>query len=869
LETRLQPNDLLGLSGSLLWGTSLLNFYGASSAAPVASQVSQASSVAPSGDFMVDVPAVAPRSVSSSQHATAQVSISQSTVADPAAAQTANAAPGDPSFSLDSPGAAMQHHLTVDAPTPQAQSVRGDFGVGFGLQGSQVVGGQAGVYALSESSQPGQASAALSLMLAAAAQHNGGSPAGPGPASLGQAPDATQWGPLATASAEYRFAAAFDPEVSPDTRFTEDWARMYRPRDLTSGPYPLIIFLHGNHFTCGFYPNGIPPRNDNNGQYTTMGTCPANYVITPNHMGYEYLADKLASWGYIVFSVNANRGITAGGGVAGDLGLNLARGRLVLKQLERISTWNRVAGTTPTSLGIGTSGLLGQIDFSSVGLFGHSRGGEGMRAAYNLYRDAGSPWPGRIVTPVTFQGIYEMAPVDGQTSRVLNADNTAWNVTLPMCDGDVSDLQGVKPFDRMMLIDEANATPKSSYTVWGANHNFFNTEWQLTDSSGCTGTGNTPLFQTSGDIGSATQRRAAEASVLAFFRANVGPNADPTFEENFNPQYDLPDVVASVTRVDRGYTDSPSSSTTTRFEDFDQPTGTNTYGFPNNTANLSQYIHGGVPNHAPTQRAALLSWTTGGSGTYFQTNWTAAGTGSDISGYGTLDLRLSRQSSGLNPADATNFSIQLVHDDGTLSDPVQLQNYADLLGPVGGPGGLHPILQTARIQLGDFTNVDLTRIHGVRLTFDGTNSGAIYVANIRLSVYGGAYAGNGGHAVPGDPGTTLTASPVEDHAVNTIRAIRAVPNSTYLLGQPGYEVEVTSSREFPARDELAIMRIGKQQIALSRYPDSGDSHTLIFTLTTEQYAQTASGDHVMVQYGQQGLGERWDFGQLDKGLLSK
>ena len=70
----------------------------------------------------------------------------------------------------------------------------------------------------------------------------------------------------------------------------------------------------------------------------------------------------------------------------------------------------------------------------------------------------------------------QIKSADGQTSRVLNADGTAWTVLLPMCDGDVSDLEGVRPFDRMMAIrSESPATPKSTFTVWGTNHNFYNT----------------------------------------------------------------------------------------------------------------------------------------------------------------------------------------------------------------------------------------------------------------------------------------------------------------------------------------------------------------------------------------------------------
>ena len=90
--------------------------------------------------------------------------------------------------------------------------------------------------------------------------------------------------------------------------------------------------------------------------------------------------------------------------------------------------------------------------------------------------------------PVNFEGIFEIGPVDGQTGRILNAEGLAWNVLLPMCDGDVFNLQGVRVFDRMLRnrIDNP-ATQKSTFTVWGANHNFYNTEWQQSDSPGCLG----------------------------------------------------------------------------------------------------------------------------------------------------------------------------------------------------------------------------------------------------------------------------------------------------------------------------------------------------------------------------------------------
>ncbi len=74
------------------------------------------------------------------------------------------------------------------------------------------------------------------------------------------------------------------------------------------------------------------------------------------------------------------------------------------------------------------------------------------------------------------------------------------------------------------------------------------------------------------------------------------------------------------------------------------------------------------------------------------------------------------------------------------------QKYVDLRGPVAGfrcaplQGGgcvnqtnYHPVLQTVRIPLADFGNVDLTKVRGVRFSFNNTSSGSINLANIRFT----------------------------------------------------------------------------------------------------------------------------------------
>ena len=684
-------------------------------------------------------------------------------------------------------------------------------------------------------------------------------------ASAQTAPDASGVGPFATTSAEYKLPAGVDPDVATQLP-TELWARVYRPTNLTAPPYPLLVFLHGNHATCGRFEGAGLGRFDINVQYTFTGTCPPGYVVVPSHEGYAYIAERLASWGYIVVSINANRGVNAAPGVPGDAGLNLRRGRLVLKHLQRLSEWNRGVATTPASLGVD---LTGKLDFRHVGLLGHSRGGEGMRAAYEQYRDNPSPWPARI-GPVTFEGIFEIGPVDGQTGRLLHADGTVWNVLLPMCDGDVSNLQGVRPFDRMLLIrSESLALPKSTFTVWGTNHNFYNTEWQLSDSPGCLK--HSRLFGHL--LGSAEQRMTALSSVLAFFRANVGTAANPAFNQNFNPEFELPASVADLTRIDRGYS-VPSALFTTIFDDFDRPTGINSSG-AENTASQVSVTHGLAFNHSSQQRVAQIEWDHGGADTFFQSNWTAPGTGRNASAFSTLEFRISRQcgdefcrNAGPQSLFTTNFSIQLVAGNDAVSASVQLRDYLALPGPVGGlvrffGASPHPILQTVRIPLTAFGGIPLSSLRGVRFTFDDTSRDEIYVGNIRLAVLGSG-AGAASQTILAGTDDPLDTGVSEKSDVNKILAIKQMAAAS---GENGVDFELSSNREFLPQGEMLVLRIGSQEFDLSHYATDGETRTIIFTLTPQQFAQISTGDKVTVYYGAGTDGREWNFGPVDKSIV--
>jgi hypothetical protein len=685
------------------------------------------------------------------------------------------------------------------------------------------------------------------------------------------APDATGMGPFNVASSEYKLPAAIDPIVLADAPAalplrripTELWARVYRPDPMPAGALPLLVFLHGNHATCGRFAGAGQGRFDINIEYTFFGTCPTDFVVVPNHAGYTYLAQQLASHGYLVVSINANRGVNAAPGYPEDRGLNLRRGRLLLRHLEQLYKWHSGAEVTPASLGFS---LQGRIDFGHVGALGHSRGGEGVRAAYNFYLDPNQPgtgpnWQARIPGMV-IEAIFEIGPVDGQTSLTLNAAGTVWNVLLPMCDGDVFNLQGVRPFDRMMLItDESPARQKSTYTVWGANHNFYNTEWQISDSPGCFK--HKRLFDHL--LGSAEQRVTGLASVMALFRGNVGPLTDPMFNQNFNPDFAPPTVVTNLTRVDRGHSDSPNSAVTTVFDDFPAPP-TNTY----QASNIA-FALGGIANHSAEQRVAQIAWNGEGATTFLQSNRAA---NLDASAFKRLDFRVSRQCGDplcTKPASLsnteTNFSVRLIDGDGNMSSPAQLKDYISLTGPVGGlvtgvGSSPHPILQTVRIPLDVFSGINLTRLRSVRFVFDDTRRDEIFIGNVRLSTQGGIGVASSAAELPSDDSPLdLGVSNKDD--VNRVKSMRSVQ------GEAAVNIELTSNREFLPQGELLVLVIGDREFFVSGYPETGETNTIIFTLTREEFAQLRTGDPMSVQYGSEVRSNLWNFGRLDKSLLGQ
>lgn len=673
-----------------------------------------------------------------------------------------------------------------------------------------------------------------------------------------------------TSLGEYKFPAAVDPDVLPETE-TELWAAVYRPTILEPGKrHPLLLFAHGNHSTCG--PN-CSVTVPNCCEYTWSGTCSSGLSPLPSHLGFGYIAEELAARGYVVVSINSNRGITCGA-AATDFS---ARSAQVLKHLQLLSAWDRGVTATPSSIG---ASLQGALDFDHVGLLGHSRGGDAVRAAYQQYIAAGSPWPGRIVTAITFRGVFEIAPTDDHPAPGLN-NNLAWNTLVPMCDGDVFRLDGVRVFDRSLLeLNEANPTRKSALVVWGANHNFYNIEWKESEGSQCLG--HRALFSTAGS-GSPEQRQTAFFPVLAFFLSNVQPDPDPVLGRLFDSRFGS----LAEPRADRAQIPAANSQYSLPLEDFSAPTGTSSRGFENLASNvtvdhLSAPATLGIVINDPSLRVAALRWQAAGESTYFQTNWADGGAGLDLSSFERLEFRVDRLKHNLNPTPTTDFSVQLVNSNGSLSDKLPISAYTTIDGPVGailatGATRTRPWLPTASISLSAFTGARLEAIRGLRLTFDSTATGMIRVASVRVSraVSSPAdmtiarlahtaqpFAGTGiafEDVVPSDaPGPHSDA--VRHTSGNSIDALRAKNDSTFTL-------TLRAAKPYAARAAYLVLSIGGEIVSADSLHPRGDLSRVEFSIPRATFDRLAEGAEISVHYGRSAADEVWEYGPLLKASL--
>lgn len=188
---------------------------------------------------------------------------------------------------------------------------------------------------------------------------------------------------------------------------------------------PVVVLIHGNHDKS-----------------------------VPNYLGYDYYQAQLAHMGMVAFSLDENEQYDEPYGATNIL----IRARVAIESIKRFQ-----------GLNAGDPIFGGEtMDFSRLGLMGHSRGGETVMVV-----------PEQIALEgVKVRAVLSLAPTD----------NGAWSGTpgrytfmtiLPAADGDVWPNYGAKYYDR------GDPHPiKTQLYVDHANHNFFNRQWLNDDARG-------------------------------------------------------------------------------------------------------------------------------------------------------------------------------------------------------------------------------------------------------------------------------------------------------------------------------------------------------------------------------------------------
>ena len=296
-----------------------------------------------------------------------------------------------------------------------------------------------------------------------------GASAGPGLQSTGTrtsfttAPDPGTAGtqPITMLDYEYGASAITLPDLVPTTTHTpapvELDGEVTFPTDLSGGPQP------SDHDHCMAGTARSTTRQTTNSASLSWPPTGTQLSI-PSFQGYRFVADELASQGYIVVSIGAN-GINAVDNNTPDDGMK-ARVELIETQLNLWNTFDSEGEAPPSAAD--PNMFVGKINMQDIGEMGHSRGGEGVVEAYDYNKSFGS------ADPYGIKAVFALAPVDFQR---LTDNNVPFAVMLPYADGDVSDLQGMHFFDDEEYNVSGDQSPKYEFLVMGADHDLFNTVW--------------------------------------------------------------------------------------------------------------------------------------------------------------------------------------------------------------------------------------------------------------------------------------------------------------------------------------------------------------------------------------------------------
>jgi len=468
---------------------------------------------------------------------------------------------------------------------------------------------------------------------------------------------------------------------------------------------PLTLSLIGRMYYPAASAGVDQPVNTAFATYPVIVIAHGRTGVTTSYTGYEYLARHLASRGFICASIDLYA-LLPGWRIH-------HRGVTILKHVRGLL----LEPTTDATI----LQVRARMDPGRVGLVGHSRGGEGIVAAEQIWEGTSSPG-------YTLRALAAFSPTDGPNWSETAPGSGPYNPSLPYLllygsrDGDVSGYagnDGIRTFDRAQR-------PRNMIFIHGANHNFFNSVWS-TDGS--------PT------ISRTDQETLAKAFMTAFFHARLLD--EQAFVELLSGYAVPPSVAAVPTTI--LYADQSKrwiSRTVDNAEDSPLGPATNSLGQPNTSAGLAEFTEESIRYATIPDRNYYADDTRG-----LRTRWILPG-GSVAFGTGTQSVRYwdflnfrvgqrFRSTGSFNPTNGMqNLTIVLEDADGHVSPPIRVSTYVTLPYPDDRGSYTKSVMRTVRIPLRAFSAngsaLNPGRLARIRFLYDATATGELLIDDVEF-----------------------------------------------------------------------------------------------------------------------------------------
>lgn len=450
------------------------------------------------------------------------------------------------------------------------------------------------------------------------------------------------------------------------------------------GPFPLILITHGSH-----------SNDDESKRFDT---------------GYDYLVAALAEHGYIAVSMDMSKPYIWKYGDNDDQEKSLPVARDHMESLMKAN-----AGSDP---GYGID-LKGKIDLGKIGLIGHSRGGETI---FEIAAD-------QATRGINIQALLALAPTSLFDREEWPDSQVA--ILVPEYDGDVIGLDG---FNIYRFLD---AEGKGSYyatLLMKANHNYFNRNITRNDAA------MSKFADTTDQLTREQQEKFLQEYAIGFFNASLRKSPDGFIDPDAaqpNKMYGW-DVKTLFTAA--GAVDLADVKTTEGFQgEGARVEATVDSWFFKDDKILIDTVTSGIE---PYNLRPLLHVQWEGKGGQV----TIAPKVHDFSQHTALTLNLVIDSADeLNQPDLSQrFTVALTDTAGNITKLI-LPEGLNALAYTPGRVDSTPLyeenlyywstpspISCVNLPLREFHNIDLEQVQSVRLIFDQTDRGSIYIDSITI-----------------------------------------------------------------------------------------------------------------------------------------